>query len=82
MYTALGRRMTGKTNNLSQKDLTRRNKCLELKVVTKPEEEEKTYLHQQKDLEAEEGQFIILPALLLKELYAMLTETDAGKKET
>ncbi len=45
MYTALGRRMTGKTNNLSQKDLTRRNKCLELKVVTKPEEEEKTYLH-------------------------------------
>ena len=30
---------------------------------------------------AEEGQFIILPALLLRELYAMLTETDAGKKE-
>lgn len=46
MYTALGRRMTGKIlNNLSQKDLTRRNKCLELKVVIKPEEEEKTYLH-------------------------------------
>ena len=46
MYTALGRRMTGKKFiNLSQDDLTRRKKCLELKVVTKPEEEEKTYLH-------------------------------------
>ena len=46
MYTALGRRMTGKNKQpKSKRDLTRRNKCLELKVVIKPEEEEKTYLH-------------------------------------
>lgn len=62
MCTALGRRMTGKKFiNLSQDDLTRRKKCLELKVVTKPEEEEKIFLLTQKGLEAEEEQFIILP---------------------
>ena len=63
MCTALGRRMTGKKFiNLSQDDLTRRKKCLELKVVIKPEEEEKIFLLTQKGLEAEEEQFIILPA--------------------
>ncbi len=44
MYTALGRRITGKKYYKSN-DIKRREKCLELKVVIKPEEEETKYLH-------------------------------------